>query len=66
MSCGMPRVRWKLTKDATTSEPQVDEWGEGTPRFGYPMISLLALMAQDPNAGFEELAPGIYLGPKAP
>lgn len=62
----MPRVSWKLTKDTTTGKPEIDEWGEGQPRFGNPMISLLALMAQEPTMGLEELEPGIYLGPKAP
>jgi hypothetical protein len=61
-------VRWKLTKDATTGETEVDEWGEGDcRRFGrQPPVSWLALLAEDPRNELVEIAPGMYEGRKVP
>jgi hypothetical protein len=58
----MTRAKWKLSKDA-----EVDEWGEEEAlRFGRPLISLLAMLAEDPRNELVEIAPGTYVGPKPP
>jgi len=45
----------------------MDEWGqEEAFRFRRPVIPLLAMLAEDPRNELEELAPGMYLGPKPP
>jgi hypothetical protein len=31
-----------------------------------PPLSLLALMAEDPSAGIQQVVPGVYIGLKAP
>jgi hypothetical protein len=58
----MPRTKWKLCESG-----MVEEWGdEEGRRFGRRGVSLLEQMAEDPASGLEKLAPGVYLGPKAP
>jgi len=58
----LTRSKWKLVEDI-----RVDEWGEEEAfRFGRPLISLLAILAEDPRNELVEIAPGIYVGPKPP
>lgn len=64
----MARNKWKLTRAAIGDDderPEIDEWGDdqGAYRFGY---SLLRLLADAPDSGFEEITPGMYWGPKLP
>jgi hypothetical protein len=65
MSRGMTHERWKLTKDAITGEPKIDAHGDLTVMRDEP-ISILAELAKDPANGLEQIASGIYRGPKAP